>query len=943
MTAPTDQAHPSAGSDGATEHERRDRQLRDLRFLESLHDVLAGCRDLAAVYSSAVHRVAAAFSARGVCLAIYEPVAGTLAVSHAAGERTEWDVTPMMAAMEDERVLSHDDLLAVPIVSEGVASDGHDGAVRRKWGVLALMQPEQIGERYSASDRRTLRAAAAQIAAELDRRRDLLLDDVLEGLLRKTKPIDVYTHALRELRRFIRYDHSASVMTIQRGLAQITVRVEKLVEPRGSSATLIDSPRRGRVLPLTPTQSRFLGDLERPLRIDREDGAYLIAGRPADPGAAGLWRVLCLQSGSAEGSVLAYPLIFGGHMLGVLRLAARRPGAFEPIESHLRLLDRFARLLAVTLYRSELYHQSDRQLQAIKQIGRVITEPKPVTEICRQVLELAMRVLHVQVGSVGLLAGDGLLELAAQHGCTLAAPPILHVGEGVSGRVVQTGQSRAVPDTQAEPDHVVFNARVRSELIVPITYNREVMGFLAVESFEVGRFREEDEELVTFLEALANQAAIAIKTAELHFEAMKHLESARRLDASLSVAGVQDMLIEQMQDTVARLGAANRAKSEFLAAMSHDLRGPLNVIVGLANLLTDPHVAPTLSPDKQQESLEIIRSSGEVLATLIGNILDLSALEAGKVQASLGPVDAQAIFSYAEAMARTLADEHRHELAFSFSLDPAITTVTVDEEKFTRILINLISNAVKFTPEGGRVDVTATVEPHPNSAGVLHLAVADTGVGIPLDQQEVVFDPFQRVAGAAGGPRGSGLGLAVVRQLVDLHHGKVWVESEPGEGSTFHVLLPEALHGAGEEASRSAAPATLPESPPSGATPTRGIVLVVEDTPAHMDMMRLAVTSRGYTMHGVSSGEEALAYLEGERPDIILLDMQLPGIDGFSVAARIRSQVETHAIPIVAVTADALADTEERARASGCDAYLTKPIDLAALISTMDSVSQTKA
>jgi CheY-like chemotaxis protein len=205
----------------------------------------------------------------------------------------------------------------------------------------------------------------------------------------------------------------------------------------------------------------------------------------------------------------------------------------------------------------------------------------------------------------------------------------------------------------------------------------------------------------------------------------------------------------------------------------------------------------------------------------------------------------------------------------------------------------------------------------------------------------------------SGGPRGSGLGLAVVRQLVGLHQGRVWVESVPGEGSTFHVLLPEALESAeevgapAEQATPTGAseprPASRSGTSENGPARSRGVVLVVEDTAAHMDLMRLAVTSRGYTMHGVASGEDALDWLQHEHPDIILLDMQLPGIDGFSVAAQVRGRVETHAIPIIAVTADALTDTEERARAAGCDAYLTKPIDLAALMATMDAVTQRTA
>jgi CheY-like chemotaxis protein len=390
--------------------------------------------------------------------------------------------------------------------------------------------------------------------------------------------------------------------------------------------------------------------------------------------------------------------------------------------------------------------------------------------------------------------------------------------------------------------------------------------------------------------------------------------------------------------------------------MSHDLRGPLNVIVGLANLLTDPAVAPSLSVEKQQESLQVIHSSGEVLASLIGNILDLSALEAGKVDLNPAPVDADGAFNYLQAMADTLAKEAGRSLVISVSVDPSIRTITVDEDKFMRIMINLISNAVKFTLSGGSVDVVARVDGI-NDVGEpgLHLVVSDTGVGIPADQHEIIFDPFQRVEGTAFGQRhSSGLGLAVVRELVELHGGRVWVESTPGVGSSFHVHLPYALDEVddvtGDAATDAGGLMSIPvdrgamsDDPVEPAPPlgphTKGMILAVEDTDAHMNLMRLAVTSRGYNMHGVASGEEALKWLEGNRPDVILLDMQLPGIDGFAVASEIRRRVDMHAVPVIAVTADALAANEERARASGCDAYLTKPIDIAVLLATIDRVT----
>jgi signal transduction histidine kinase/ActR/RegA family two-component response regulator len=947
---------PTSGAPSLDTALSRDQQLR---FLETLLATLAGCANEQAIYSAVVHRVAAAFHAEASCLAAYEPVTGTLEIVHQARAKRIWPMELLGQAVLRERIISDGDLLAVPIICESGL-----------WGVLAVAWPSREADTegtqaYTSSDRlnrlprrpqpaqvlrQTLRSAAERIASELDRRRMHLLEDVLDSLLRKTKPIDVYTHTLRELRRFIRYDHSASVLTMQRGMAQIIVRVEKLVRQRGETETLVDSPRRGRSVRLTAPQTRYLSRLQQPIRLTHDQSGWRLPEGGTHADAAGLWRVLWPDTGSHEGAILCYPLIFGGQALGYLCLTAKRQGAFDPTdrspEGYPPLLNRFARLLSVTLYRSELYHQSDRQLQAIKEIGRAITTPMPVEEVCRQVLKVALRALHVQVGAVGLLTKQGELELVAHQGCTLAQAPVLKPGQGIAGTVVQTGRSWAVPDVKRESAYVVFNHRVCSELVAPIVYDREVIGILDVESFEEGRFREEDAEVITFLEALANQGAIAIKTAQLRSEAMELLGTSKAIDSKLSTAGLQDLLVDELRATIDRLATANRAKSEFLAHMSHDLRGPLNVIVGLSNLLTDPAVAATLDPEKQQESLRLIRSNGEVLGSLIGNILDLSVLEAGKMQLTVAPFDARPAFDYLGAVAKTLAEESHKELDISVTVDPTITSITADEEKFLRVAHNLIANAIKFTPSGGSVSVTAAADGGGERlSNSLHITVSDTGIGIAPVHHLSIFQAFEQANGLAYRQyHGSGLGLAVVRQLVELHGGRVWVESVPGEGSTFHVVLPNALVRPRLDPASSLAGSgsALDDGQDDVRARETRTVLVVEDIPAHMSVMRLAVTSRGYTMHGVGSGEEALAWLTGHRADVILLDMQLPGSDGFSVAARIKGQLETHSIPVIAVTADALSVSEERARASGCDAYLTKPVDIAALHDTIDAVMSRK-
>jgi CheY-like chemotaxis protein len=241
--------------------------------------------------------------------------------------------------------------------------------------------------------------------------------------------------------------------------------------------------------------------------------------------------------------------------------------------------------------------------------------------------------------------------------------------------------------------------------------------------------------------------------------------------------------------------------------------------------------------------------------------------------------------------------------------------------------------------------VAATIDSTGSQDPALHVMVRDSGVGIAPEHHEAIFEPFRRIEGVgSGGPHGTGLGLAVVRQLAVLHGGRVWVESVLGEGSAFHVLLPHALALRTEAAPVTAPPtaerAIRQPAPKPGGGHSRGLVLVVEDNDAHMNLMRLAVTSRGYEMHGVPSGEEAIEWLRDNKPEVILLDMQLPGIDGFDVAAQIKGQVELQSVPLIAVTANALAITEQRALASGCDAYLTKPIDIGTLLKTIDAIAR---
>ncbi len=1087
------------------------RQLDLLRFGEELQNVLIRCLDEAAVSSAVVHRLVAALFARAGCFAVYEPIAGRFDVTLHTRGRADWPVPLFARALAEGHPVQADGVIAVPFVCQEVPC-----------GVLGLERETP----FDRLERQALRSVAQRVGVEIDRRRDQALDDVLDALLRKTKPIDVYTHALRELRKFIRYDHSASIMTATRELHQLVVRVEKVVTPKAGSESLTDSPRLGTSLNLDPEFCLATNPLGQPAHAVRYAGSewHLMRGDPSS---------LCVSSVTAlgphgdilppEGSQLLWPLTFGGQMLGVLRLAAVRPGAFDSGRGLSRVIERLARLLSVTIYRSDLYYQSERQLQAIKDLGRLTTRPMPVDHVCANTLSCALSALHVDAGAVLLLDDGGMLNVVAQHGAGPDAPRQLRPGVGVAGMVAATRKAMSVPNIAREPAYVSFNDRVRSMLAVPIIYDEEeVLGVLSVMSVESDRFREEDEEVIGFLDALANQTAVAIKNSGLRAHAIDRFglpgvadlgmsnadfykrileedqqrrarqevqqELSRRLmrterlndilnevislcldraagdgaclyllregslamsahlarrgsnprwlheygsgrealdraaasfadagaehawvlrlpeesrgagilpecDAVLAplygrsrtrgllcvlrltsprrptpgqnesellaaVAGLAAVAIEklrqreqmralhsidqaigagkllspvfskvvdginlsspgdgtgyivlgqgvldpvkpalfssdrglrvcssppdreiadaalrtvrqeggtalrrgpkfrrlfklpdpansvlaapifmgdnirgvlvfwhvrsyaftdedddwvralaaeaaiaietweratmlqrrtdQLRAANERLSAASRAKSEFLANMSHELRTPLNAVIGFSRILLDPALAADLSEDERIQSLADIRDSGHHLLALINDILDLSKVEAGRMVVVSEDFSLVAMMESVRTVGETLASQQNKFLHVNASVEPPLDCITNDPGRVRQILYNLVSNAVKFTPDDGAVTIRAREE-----GGLVVTSVQDTGIGIDAADTERIFEEFQQIDSSASREfPGTGLGLALVKKLVELLGGTVWVESEVGAGSTFTFTLP---------------------------------------------------------------------------------------------------------------------------------------------------------
>jgi signal transduction histidine kinase/CheY-like chemotaxis protein len=374
---------------------------------------------------------------------------------------------------------------------------------------------------------------------------------------------------------------------------------------------------------------------------------------------------------------------------------------------------------------------------------------------------------------------------------------------------------------------------------------------------------------------------------------------------------------------------ANQAKSAFLSSMSHELRTPLNAILGFAQILASKDMPTT--PEQKLEFSGHILKSGRHLLTLINEILDLAKVEAGAVSLSMEPVLLAEVLAECEGMIAPLAAARGVRVLF-----PAAPSVRVqaDRTRLKQVLLNLLSNAVKYNRDGGAI-VVDCAQPAPQR---LRVSVQDTGVGLTPEQVAGLFQPFNRLGQEAGTQEGTGIGLVVTRRLVELMGGEIGVTSSPGVGSVFWIEL--AVAGAD-----GALPAALPAArsvpvPADGAAPEEPhTMLYIEDNPANLRLVQEIVRFRSdLRLVSAPDGHFGLSLARSQKPDIILMDLNLPGLSGFEVLAQLRREPETARIPAIAVSANAMRADIDRALALGFAYYLTKPIDIGQFNEAIDAV-----
>jgi signal transduction histidine kinase len=412
----------------------------------------------------------------------------------------------------------------------------------------------------------------------------------------------------------------------------------------------------------------------------------------------------------------------------------------------------------------------------------------------------------------------------------------------------------------------------------------------------------------------------------------------RVIDRRTAEGGTVSLLLDVTEDRVRadelrrareEAEAASAAKSEFLASMSHELRTPLNAVLGFAQLLQLDRKQP-LSP-RQHERITYVLRGGEHLLRLIDDVLDLSRIEAGGITISSEPVAIAALLDDVITTLGPLAARSGIALALAPGSDAGAPVAVADRTRLSQILMNFGSNAIKYGRPGGHV--TFRVEP---GEARVRIAVVDDGIGIPAEQRAKLFEPFHRAGQETGPIEGTGIGLAISKRLAALMGGSVGLTSEVGVGSTFWVDVPAHFESGDRHL---AAPAPSAGAARLGARGARHQIVYVEDNPSNIAFMR-AVTDElpGVELLTAPTAEIGIELVRAHQPGLVILDINLPGMSGFEAVRHLKSWPETRRIPVIAVSAAALARDTARGHEAGFDRYLTKPIQIAELTAVLEEL-----
>jgi signal transduction histidine kinase/CheY-like chemotaxis protein/ligand-binding sensor domain-containing protein len=626
-------------------------------------------------------------------------------------------------------------------------------------------------------------------------------------------------------------------------------------------------------------------------------------------------------------SMIYLPLIAQERVLGVLSIQSFKKNAYT--EQHLALLENLAAYTTIALDNANAYLVINRREQEVRERAAELVTINHITQALATQLEKDRLIqlvgdqvrdlFHAPIAYVSLLdRATMMLEFPYSYGEDAPPRPF---GTGLTSQIIRSGQPLLINEdmdrNRARLGVEQIGRQTASYLGVPIPSGGQTIGVISVQSTDQeGRFTEADQRL---LSTIATAVGVAFHNARLFEEARQARAAAEEADA---------------------------AKSSFLSTVSHELRTPLTSVLGFAKIIRrrlDERLFPLIPEDDRKvlqakrqviENLDVVVSEGERLTKLIDDVLDLAKIEAGKFSWNMSKVSVSEVIERAIAATASLFEAKKLNLVRA--VDPELPTVTGDMDRLIQVVINLISNAVKFTDAG-----SITLSAHLHDAELV-VGVTDSGIGIAPGDQQKVFEKFKQVGDTlTDKPKGTGLGLPICKEIVEYHGGRIWVESEPGRGSTFSFTLPIAtgpeqldLLPVRRSVDIEALVRQLRERVPMH-HPRDKFVLVVDDDPNIRSLLQQELTEAGYVVRLAEDGRKALTLIREETPGLIILDVMMPEMNGFDVAAVLKNDPATMDIPIIILS---VVEDKERGFRLGVDRYLTKPIDTASLFHEVDAL-----
>jgi len=623
-------------------------------------------------------------------------------------------------------------------------------------------------------------------------------------------------------------------------------------------------------------------------------------------------------------SIVYMPLIVGAKVTGYIALQnLDRENAFT--KGDINLLGTLANSMSVALQNARLFNETQQraaEMATVTEVSMAIASQLDLDTLIQKVGDLMKDLFGANIVFLAFLdKKTNTINFPYQYGDDISP---IKFGEGLTSTIIKTGDAQLInKDVNARYDELGIERtgkEAASFLGVPIITGKEIIGVISVQSTEQeNRFDEDDKRL---LSTIASNVGVAIHNARLFEDTIKaqaEAEEARKIAES-----------------------ANEAKSAFLSTVSHELRTPLTSVIGFAKIIRkrlSDKIFPLVNggdkkvervKDQISQNLDVVISEGERLTTLINDVLDLAKIEAGKMEWHIENVDMSSVID--QALASTAAVFDSKKLKLKKKLTKDIPTLKGDRDKLIQVLINLLSNAAKFTDQG-EVVCSAAVK---NDEFII--SVKDTGMGISEQDLEKVFDKFKQVGDTlTDKPKGTGLGLPISREIIEYHGGRIWVESQLGKGSTFSFSLPIA----GKENT----PINLDElvaqlkkqvlQTTSHKEAHQQSILVVDDEKHIRDLLKQELSDSGYMVREASNGKEAIESVRKELPDLIILDVMMPEMNGFDVAAVLKNDPLTMDVPILILS---IVQDRERGYRLGVDRYLTKPIDTEKLFSEIGSL-----